>query len=261
MNINRREELYHHGVKGQKWGVRRYQNADGSLTEMGRLRLKGANRKSSLIKEQLGIDVNNRVFYKHDKNDSRNVSLNKGHKVYHVSPNEIKQLRDGQDLFVSATKTDRDIYKSFLTMMMRHKGYGIDTPIKEVEFKLKENLKSPTNDEQRKIFDSAYKANKELFDRDIEKYYSKGERKSEDLYDSFIRTLDGKSLESKSKFYDEMKKNGYNAVLDQHDVTDSWMQAQRPLIIMDAINTLGDIKIRDISDNDIKKSLKRLGVI
>lgn len=31
-------ELYHHGVKGQKWGVRRYQNADGSLTNEGRKR-------------------------------------------------------------------------------------------------------------------------------------------------------------------------------------------------------------------------------
>lgn len=26
-------ELYHYGVKGQKWGVRRYQYADGSLTQ------------------------------------------------------------------------------------------------------------------------------------------------------------------------------------------------------------------------------------
>ena len=28
-------ELYHHGIKGQRWGVRRYQNSDGSLTPEG----------------------------------------------------------------------------------------------------------------------------------------------------------------------------------------------------------------------------------
>lgn len=31
-------ELYHHGVKGMKWGVRRYQNTDGSLTPAGKRR-------------------------------------------------------------------------------------------------------------------------------------------------------------------------------------------------------------------------------
>ena len=30
-----REELCHHGIKGQKWGIRRYQNEDGTLTEKG----------------------------------------------------------------------------------------------------------------------------------------------------------------------------------------------------------------------------------
>ncbi len=31
-------ELYHHGIKGQKWGVRRFQNKDGSLTFVGKKR-------------------------------------------------------------------------------------------------------------------------------------------------------------------------------------------------------------------------------
>ena len=31
-------ELRHHGIKGQRWGVRRYQNADGSLTAAGQRR-------------------------------------------------------------------------------------------------------------------------------------------------------------------------------------------------------------------------------
>lgn len=32
------DEFYHHGIKGQKWGVRRYQNTDGSLTVAGKKR-------------------------------------------------------------------------------------------------------------------------------------------------------------------------------------------------------------------------------
>ncbi len=42
-------ELYHHGIKGQKWGVRRYQNPDGSLTAAGKKRI---HRDSKIYKNK-----------------------------------------------------------------------------------------------------------------------------------------------------------------------------------------------------------------
>ena len=44
--MNQEEYLAHHGVIGQKWGVRRYQNYDGSLTALGR-KHRGLSEKSS----------------------------------------------------------------------------------------------------------------------------------------------------------------------------------------------------------------------
>lgn len=54
--------LAHHGIKGQKWGVRRYQNLDGSYTDEGRRRRGTSPRKrySDLTDEEIANRIRRR---------------------------------------------------------------------------------------------------------------------------------------------------------------------------------------------------------
>lgn len=49
-------DLRHHGIKGQKWGVRRYQKADGTLTPLGKLRYGDANDYEEMGKQVAKAD-------------------------------------------------------------------------------------------------------------------------------------------------------------------------------------------------------------
>ena len=63
-SYNYSDELYHHGIKGQRWGIRRYQNKDGTLTPAGKKRaLKMQNEYTKFSNDKRYRDKDGNLTY------------------------------------------------------------------------------------------------------------------------------------------------------------------------------------------------------
>ena len=149
--VNNETYLEHHGIKGQKWGIRRYQNPDGSLTEAGKKRYlnadgsyneRGKRFKAKQYQKQItdlefqraqnmaeyaslvqGIERNNHTLSK-IKSGSKKVekllAYNKAaEKRISEIPNEYDSTRDKMIEILNRMNSDKDIvYRTYETDYM-----------------------------------------------------------------------------------------------------------------------------------------------
>lgn len=136
------DELRHYGIKGQKWGRRRYQNEDGSLTSAGRERYNDGG-KMDLKETKKLVDKGNEVAKqsqrineekrsKREKQAKMDKEREIREKVYKMSDQELRDavnrmnmeerytqvMRDRTTIEVGKTKTEKfmDYSASALTI-------------------------------------------------------------------------------------------------------------------------------------------------
>lgn len=98
-NIYNPDELTHWGVKGMRWGIRRYQNKDGTLTDAGKKRL--AKESAALKKEEQIIKNRKRTKAKIDKLEARRKALDDDKKELEKDPSKpvkktMKEMSDAE---------------------------------------------------------------------------------------------------------------------------------------------------------------------
>lgn len=65
------DELYHFGVKGMKWGVRRYRNEEGSLTSLGKKRDKMLSDRKTAKKHSTTSNIVNAEYSRREFEDAK----------------------------------------------------------------------------------------------------------------------------------------------------------------------------------------------
>lgn len=257
--------LQHYGVprKSGRYpygsGKRPYQRTSRALVEKGR------DTKIQLAKDVLGKTISkSQATARNLREPDSPTTVKTGSKISHVTGVPINKIRSGQ-MYVSVDEYDKRLYDAFLGMRLKSKGFNPQ----RLDMVLKRDLNAPSRKEQMEVFNEIFKEDQNKVYSDVSEWMTnKGKfnsveegvkalkaKSKKDFYMDFNNSLE-KSTDTAKKYYDELKRRGYNAVVDEHDISGSWMQGKKPIILMDALSMVGDFKVTDLSTKELRKSLE-----
>jgi len=104
--VKKKNELMHFGIKGQKWGVRNYQNPDGTLTEEGRARYRFD--ASTDLDKKGNLNKTGKEKFKHlQKEDERTW----GNNDENSRNNEYEAQSYANSLLLNKTRNNKTLQK------------------------------------------------------------------------------------------------------------------------------------------------------
>lgn len=182
--------LQHHGILGQKWGVRRYQNPDGSLTEEGRKRY---GYSSSNTSKQNYENLKNNL--KDLKKDSKSTYSDyvKSIKKYYEADENVKS--DAQQLYNKKVEASNDEYNLKKEALFQDDAHTFVNACKNTEkiANRAENLLDEESREDKAVyFEQIWDAAKYALAEEI-------------LKDPKIKKWNDKAYDSKMKYENDVK--------------------------------------------------------
>lgn len=232
------EELKHYGVPGMKWGIRKEYKTIG--------------RKPNL--------------------KPGDVLLKKGTTFQRIATSSSMSYSQG--VFLSYVAKDKDLYRGVLGRI-RVTGLIQNEPgevkLKQLTMTANKDIRIPSKEKRIEELNKLLETNrKEILNLINEGESSSGrskgypinkEHKADNtMYGRFNHALAlGVNKHPViAKYYESLKKQGYDAIPDENDIRLSTFKARAPLIIFDTMDSIGGIKVRDLSAGEVFSSYNRV---
>jgi hypothetical protein len=302
---NKEDYLEHFGVKGMKWGVRRYQYADGTYTPSGKKHYSVSKSNAQNISKIMGMRVKDAVNNARTQATGRqyiDTYLKKG-----ITLSRIQTSKEFENFAFYATykKSDSDKYmglfgknltsradrdakqakkianasgsKKDINVAKQLRTKADNIKVYQLKLETTKKLKVPSDENASNITanllkDRNFKKNviasindsKEKMRRPTQQVLFKQAQNALNIdpvkmtssekvavYKAFNLSLTNhnkEEVQAQNRFYSELKKKGYNALLDYNDKDYSSYHAKRPMIVFDT----DSVKLRSVTETDPK---------